>query len=109
MKGVFHKLLLRSLSTVLSMQRDSLWLTAGSPLSPPEKIKVSKISEPVRTRSFSVDRGLRVSAEEQPVLVGGKKAYKKIEPKDSRYITSPKDIFESLDDTFGILEKLHIY
>jgi hypothetical protein len=95
-KGVFHKLLLRSLSTVLSMQRDSVWLTAGSPLSPPEKIKVSKISEPVRTRSFSVDRGLRISAEEQPVLVGGRKAFKKIEPKDSRYLTSPKDIFESI-------------
>lgn len=95
-KGVFHKLLLRSLSTVMSMQKDSVWLTAGSPLSPPEKIKVSKISEPVRTRSFSVDRGLRISAKEQPVLVGGKRAFKKIETKDSRYLTSPKDIFESI-------------
>lgn len=95
-KGVFHKLLLRSLSTVMSMQRDSVWLTAGSPLHPPEKVKVSKVSEPIRTRSFSVDRGLRVSAEEQPITVGGKRAFKKIEPKDSKYLTDLQEIFASI-------------
>jgi hypothetical protein len=95
-KGVFHKLLLRSLSTIMSMQKDSVWLTAGSPLHPPEKVKVSKISEPIRTRSFSVDRGLRVSAEEQPITVGGKRAFKKIEPKDSKYLTDLQEIFESI-------------
>jgi len=121
-KGVFHKLLLRSLSTVMSMQKDSVWLTAGSPLHPPEKVKVSKISEPIRTRSFSVDRGLRVSAEEQPITVAGKRAFKKIEPKDSKYLTDLQEIFASIFGStpvgsemsqfrtfYGLLDLMHVH
>jgi len=121
-KGVFHKLLLRSLSTIMSMQRDSVWLTAGSPLHPPEKVKVSKISEPIRTRSFSVDRGMRISAEEQPISVGGKRAFKKIEPKDSKYLTNIQEIFASIFGSlpvgsemsqfrtfYGLLDLMHVH
>lgn len=98
-KGVFHKYLLRSISTVLTLQTDVVLLTPTSPLSPPEKIKVSKTTDPVHLLSFSVDRGLRTSAQQQflpdgqPLFVGGKRAFKKIEPADSKYHQSKSDIF----------------
>lgn len=83
-KGVFHKYMLRCLATVVSIQKDVVLLTRTSPLEPIEKIKVSKVTEPVRLLSFSVDRGLRTKFTQQfhadgsPVLVNGMRAYKEI-------------------------------
>jgi hypothetical protein len=98
-KGVFHKYLLRCLASVLSRQEDVVLLTPMSPLSPPEKVKVSKVTEPLHLLSFSVDRGLRTSAQQQflpdgsPLLVGGKKAFKKTPPTTATYYQSKSDIF----------------
>jgi len=98
-KGVFHKYLLRCLASVLSRQEDVVLLTPMSPLSPPEKVKVSKVTEPLHLLSFSVDRGLRTSAQQQflpdgtPLLVGGKRAFKKTPPTSATYYQSRSDIF----------------
>lgn len=98
-KGVFHKYLLRSLASVLSKQKDVVLLTPASPLSPPEKLKVSKITEPIHLLSFSVDKGLRTSAQQQflpdgtPLLVGGKRAFKKTPTSAATYYQSRSDIF----------------
>lgn len=104
-KGVFHKLVLRSLSTVLTTQPDVVLLTPASPLQPPEKIKVSKVTDPVHLVSFSVDKGLRTTARQQflpdgsPVMVGGKRAFKKIATEDSTYYQSRHDIFSLIFGT----------
>jgi len=100
-KGVFHKLLLRSIATVVSSRHDAVLLTPQSPLEPFEKIRLAK-SDHVHTLSFSVDKGLRVAAEQQfyrdctPVMVSGKFAYKKTEARDSIFVRSKFDIFEML-------------
>jgi hypothetical protein len=76
--------MLRCLATVVSIQKDVVLLTKTSPLEPPEEIKVSKVTEPVRLLSFSVDSGLRTKFTQQfhvdgsPVLVNGMRAYKEI-------------------------------
>lgn len=96
-KGVFHKYILRCLATVVSLQKDVVLLTKTSPLEPPEKIKVSKSSNPVRLLSFSVDKGLRTKFTQQflddgsPVLVNGMKAYK--ETPSGGDVRSKKEIF----------------
>lgn len=89
-KGLFHKYMLRSLATVVSTQKDAVLLTKTSPLEPPEKIIVSKVTSPVRFLSFSVDSGLRTKFAQQfhadgsPVIVNGMRAYKEIPPEDER-------------------------
>jgi len=99
-KGAFHKYLLRSIATVVSIQKDVVLLTKTSPLDPPEKIKVSKVTTPVRLLSFSVDKGLRTKFTQQykvdgsPVIVNGMKAYKEIPSgEDAR---TKKEIFSLL-------------
>jgi hypothetical protein len=101
-KGVFHKYLLRSIATTLSTQDDVVLLTPKSPLTPPEKIKVSAVTDPVHLLSFSVDKGLRTAAEQQflpdgsPVLVNGKRAFKKVSTETSQYHQEKADIFTLL-------------
>lgn len=99
-KGVFHKYILRCLATVVSLKRDVVLLTRTSPLDPPEKVKVSKTTNPVRLLSFSVDKGLRTKFTQQfhedgtPVIVNGMEAYKEIPAGDD--VRSKKEIFRLL-------------
>lgn len=99
-KGAFHKYLLRCLALIVSIQKDVVLLTKTSPLDPPEKIKVSKTTNPVRLLSFSVDKGLRTKFAQQfhddgsPVIVNGMKAYKEIPGQDD---------VRSLPEIFGLL------
>ena len=82
-KGVFHKYLLQCLASVISIQKDVILLQKQSPLEPPEKIKVSKVTTPVKLLSFSA-KGLRTRYTQQflsdgsEVLVNGMKTYKEI-------------------------------
>lgn len=113
-KGVFHKLLLRSLSTVLTTQEDVVLLTPASPLFPPEKIKVSKVEDPVHLVSFSVDKGVRTTARQQflpdgsPVLVGGKRAFKKVGTAESTYYQTRGDIFTLIFGTGPVGNELSL-
>lgn len=99
-KGAFHKYLLRSISTVTSIQKDVVLLTKTSPLEPPEKIKISKVTSPVRLLSFSVTKGIVTKFSQQflpdgtPLIVNGMKAYKEIP--SSEGIRSKKEIFSIL-------------
>ena len=101
-KGVFHKYLLRCIATVLSKQENVVLLTPASPLQPPEKIKISKVIDPVHLLSFSVDKGLRTAAEQQflpdgsPVMVDGKRAFKKLSTDASTYQQDKTSIFTLL-------------
>jgi hypothetical protein len=104
-KGVFHKYLLRCIATTLSAQQDVVLLTPASPLEPPEKIKISKVIDPVHLLSFSVDKGLRTAAEQQflpdgsPLMVDGKRAFKKLPTESSTYQQDKSGIFTLL---FGV-------
>ena len=101
-KGAFHKLLLRSITKIVSHRDDIVILTPSSPLFPPEKVKVSKTKEAKRLFSFSVDGGLRMIAAQQflpngePLTVQGKLAYKLVDPKNSDYARSREEIFRLL-------------
>jgi hypothetical protein len=109
-KGVFHKYLLRSLTTSSTLE-DAVLLTKGSPLYPPQKVKVAKMTDPVRLLSFSVSSGLRTSVELQkypdekgippelvgaPVKVGDSFAYKEIPTSSSTYTKNIEEIFTLL-------------
>lgn len=101
-KGVFHKYLLRSLAGGASQRDDVVLLTPASPLTPPEKIKIKKITSPIKLLSFSVDRGLRTNAKQQflpdgsPVLVNSKLAFKEISTTESDYKRTRPEIYTLL-------------
>lgn len=112
-KGAFHKLLLRCLTTRSTVE-DAVILTKSSPLYPPEKVKVAKKVSPVRALAFSVGAGMRTSVELQrypdspdippdlvgePVKVGDKFAYKEIPPSESTYSKNIDEIFTLMFDT----------
>jgi hypothetical protein len=105
-KGAFHKLLLRSITTGSKIS-DAVILTKTSPLYPPEKVKIAKRDYPVKLLTFSVGEGLRTSVELQyypdvpgippelvgePVKINGKLAYKEIPPSESTYEKSIPEI-----------------
>lgn len=112
-KGAFHKLLLRSLTSGSKIV-DSVVLTKASPLYPPEKVKVAKNTRAAKLLTFSVSEGIRTAyalqfyPEDpkippelvgQPVKINGKLAYKEIEPSQSTY---EKRLTEIVSLLFGI-------
>jgi hypothetical protein len=114
-KGVFHKYLLRCLATVLSKQEDVVLLTPASPLEPPEKVKISKVTDPVHLLSFSVDKGLRTSAAQQflpsgePLLINGKRAFKKLSTAEAEYHQSRSTIFSLIFGTEPIGNEVSLF
>jgi hypothetical protein len=95
-KGSFHKLLLRSITKISSIDPHGVLLTPASPLSPPEKVRVSKNKALGQLRHHSISaKGLRRTTEEQPITVGGKRAYKTLETDDPRssYETNVPQVF----------------
>jgi hypothetical protein len=109
-KGVFHKYLLRSLTTP-SAQPDAILLAPSSPLYPPSAVKVARKTSAVKLLSFSVAYGLRSAVEMQrypdepgvppelvgePVEVNGKLAYKETPTGGSSYNTNLSEIFSLL-------------
>lgn len=104
-KGVFHKYLLRSISRVVSKQKNAILLTPMSSIFPFKKIKISKSREPIRLFSFSVEKGLRTCVEKQylsngsPFLINGKNTFKKLSTDASIYQREKSGIFSLL---FGV-------
>jgi len=109
-KGVFHKYLLRSLTTKAILQ-DAVLLTKTSPLYPPEKVKIKKKTDPIKFLSFSVSSGVRTTVELQrypsepgipkelinePVKVGDSFAYKELSTAESSYVKNVDEIFTLL-------------
>ena len=112
-KGVFHKYLLRSL-TSKSTLKDAIILTKASPLYPPENVKVKQKADPVKLLSFSVSQGLRPTVElqrypdspeippelvGQPVKVGDVFAYKELSAPEANYVKNVDEIFTLLFGT----------
>jgi hypothetical protein len=113
-KGVFHKYLLRSLTTKSTLH-NAVILTKNSPLYPPEKVKVKKKSDPIKLLSFSVSQGLRPTVElqkypddpqvpkelvGQPVKLGDSFVYRELSTAESSYIKNIEEIFTLLFDRF---------
>jgi hypothetical protein len=109
-KGVFHKYLLRSLTTP-SAQPDAILLAPNSPLYPPSAVKIAKKTSAVKLLSFAVQYGLRSAVELQhypdlpeippklvgkPVVINGKLAYKETSTDESSYMTNLSQIFSLL-------------
>ena len=84
-KGVAHKYLLQIITWVVSAQ-DVIVLTDKSPEnSRGARLKVQH--EPVRSSSFSVDRGFRQRLYSCGFEMNGKKVYKELPTSESNYIT----------------------
>jgi len=109
-KGVFHKYLLRSLTTKSTLN-DAVILAKNSLVYPPEKIKIKKKSDPIKLLSFSVSQGLRTTVElqkypddpnipkeliGQPVKLGDSFVYRELSTAESSYVKNIDEIFTLL-------------
>lgn len=92
--GVFHKYIIRALTSSVSMRDD---IVIATPSSTKEKFKLKKVSENdiPRMLKFSVVRGIRVAYEPLGIKdpESGKDIYKEIKTSESNFTTIVADIY----------------
>lgn len=102
-KAVFHKYIIRSLASSVSMRDD---IVIATPASTKEKYKLKKVQEDdiPRMLKFSVSRGIRTAYEPLGIKDpdSGKEIYKEMKTTESNYTTIVADIYGLV---FGDVEK----
>jgi len=102
-KAVFHKYIIRSLVSSVSMRND---IVIATPASTKEKYKLKKVHEDdiPRMLKFSVSRGIRTAYEPLGIKdeASGKEIYKEIKTSESNYTTIVAEIYNLV---FGDIEK----
>jgi len=99
-KALHHKLLLRALTHVISLNPN---IVIATPASKPDKIRLKKTDgDAPRMMTFSVDRGLgfglvpMTKEDGEPIWIDAKQVYQEVKPIDKKYIQDLMEVFKFL-------------